>query len=635
MLDDAYQIVAELRTEDESRIFIGTRKSDGAAVVVRVCQTPKDDAKNALTHFAADANLLANLQHRNLVQVLEGRWVDNQAFAIVTERPTVPTLEELLARGEELSSTRIAAILQEVNALLAWAREHGVVHRAITPASLFVEPGGDRVRASFVPRPLSITGVPGPDADVRTIGSLAWAMFTRESTAPQSDDVSLADVRPDLPKRLVEETNALLRANAKQEQLPDVRGYVALIAMADALRSGEQESNRIRTEILEEQRATHEQLETARQDLERQRSAHESRVVVEKKETLRERQREREAMQQAVARAHEEMQQALVRAKEEMERKIAEAREELERKLAQDSEELAPLELMAVEPQAETPPPSPETPRARPRLTLSKSDSGYRWLSTSQYTRRRVVLTTAGAFIVLIVASALTLGRHRGALTKPVARKTVVVASDTRPAATPLFSPPPPALGHSIFDSAGGSVTSGSSTASPTITDSIAAIDSALTAEPPKPRPKRHAVPKPKVDSLALPPPPVVDSLENPFTLPPRDSMGRVAPPHRDSIRRITPPPPTLRERATTDSTARRDSAKITAARSDSAARDAKLTTPGPDASVRDSAARENLAQPRRPDSLAPRPVSRDSTSKPRTDTSGPRIDSLFRPTSP
>src|SRR3954470_13060588 len=79
-LDETYHIVAELRTQGDSRVFIGTRRGDELGVLIRVSRPPKDDAKNALTHYAADANLLKTLQHRSLLPVLEGRWLDPKTF---------------------------------------------------------------------------------------------------------------------------------------------------------------------------------------------------------------------------------------------------------------------------------------------------------------------------------------------------------------------------------------------------------------------------------------------------------------------------------------------------------------------------------------------------------------------------
>jgi hypothetical protein len=328
-LADEYQVLAELRSQDESRTFIGTRRGDGLPVLIRVVQSPKDDARNTLTHYAADTNLLATIQHKSLVPVLGGRWIDPKHFVIITERSKLPSLEELLSRGEELSCTRIAAILQEVSALTCWARDHGVVHRSITPATLYLEPGSDRVRTAFVVGPLPITGIPGPEADARTVASLAWAMLTRNSKGSEGAEVSLADARPDLPSRLVEQTEMLLQAKSTDEELPNVRDYVALIAMADALRHGEDETARVRTQLMQEQRTTREEIEAARTELERQRSEHEQRVTAEKADVQQTLEREREEMRRTLEREREEMQRTLAQEREQMEETLARSREDL------------------------------------------------------------------------------------------------------------------------------------------------------------------------------------------------------------------------------------------------------------------------------------------------------------------
>ena len=336
-LDETYQVVAELRTQGDSRAFLGTRRSDGLGVLIRVARPPKDDAKNALTHYAADANLLRTLQHRSLLPVLEGRWLDPQTFATITERTTLPSLEEMLVRGEELSPTRVAAILQEIASLLSWARERGVVHRTVTPSSLFVDPASDRICASFVVRPLPITGVPGPEADGRTIASLAWTMLTGRTEGPEDAEESLDDLRPDLPARLVNETTALLRADANAEKMPDVRDYVALIAMVDALRIGEDETARIRTKLLQEQRATREELDAARRALEEERAEHEGRVATEREEHERRVAADKAEHERQIAAEREEMQRVLER----NEHELAAKRSELAREIADRRRELA------------------------------------------------------------------------------------------------------------------------------------------------------------------------------------------------------------------------------------------------------------------------------------------------------
>lgn len=278
-LNESYHIVGELSARDDSRVFMGKRKSDGLEVLIVVGRQPEGDQGNALSHLAADANLLASAQHRGVVPVLEGMWLGTDAFATVVRRTGAPSLHELLSRrDEDFGFARIAMILREVSGALDWARQQKVVHRSVIPETLFVEPGSDRVSVIFALTALAASGTPGADADGRTIARLARAMFTRSPAAPERDERPLAELRPGLPKRVVDETEALLaQSRTDNAEPPDVANYIASIAMSEALRSGEDYLEATRN-IIQEQRRQHEE------QLEKERREHENQLASERKE---------------------------------------------------------------------------------------------------------------------------------------------------------------------------------------------------------------------------------------------------------------------------------------------------------------------------------------------------------------
>jgi hypothetical protein len=120
-LDDDYEIVGEITGSGDAHSYIATRKGEGTkrrddqtGVVITVVTTPEGDEANALTHLAADTQLLARMAHRRLVPIIEGRWIGDDAYAIVTHRITDPSLAQKLATSEVFSNPRIAAILREV-----------------------------------------------------------------------------------------------------------------------------------------------------------------------------------------------------------------------------------------------------------------------------------------------------------------------------------------------------------------------------------------------------------------------------------------------------------------------------------------------------------------------------------------
>jgi hypothetical protein len=327
-LSESYQVIGELGGRRDARVFMGRRIADGLDVLIIVARAPEGDEGNALNHLAADSNLLvsAGRAHRNLLHMVEGRWVGTDAFALVTERVSAPTLDELLSRrDEEFGFARIAAILQEANMVLEWARSQKVVHRSITPETLYLEPGSDRVYVSFAIAPLGAGGVPGPEMDARTIASLARAMLTRSPAAPERAALPLSELRPGLPASLVAETEALLQP-AAGAKLPDVTAYIARIAMAEALKSAEEHLEIAKNAIAENERLHKEQIAKERREHEEQlaaeRKAHEQQVAEQAKKVTGEQ------------RTHE--QQVADQAK-----KFAKEREEFERELAKERKALA------------------------------------------------------------------------------------------------------------------------------------------------------------------------------------------------------------------------------------------------------------------------------------------------------
>ncbi len=276
-LSNDYDIVGEVGGSGDARSFMATRKAtsgakrrdDTTGVVITVVTPPEGDEGNALSHLAADTKLLAGSAHRRLLPVIEGRWVGDDAFAVVTQRTNDPSLAQRLATVEKFTTTRVAAILREVNGLLEWAREHNIVHRGVTLERLFLEPKTDRVRVSFSVAP--IRRIQQSDAqtdDARTIVRLAMAMLTGVADPTTYDGKTLSDMRPELPERLHEATAALLE-DKRVHTHADVASFIGLVGMADPLYQGETEAQRIRAEVLEEQRVEREKLAAERAEFER------------------------------------------------------------------------------------------------------------------------------------------------------------------------------------------------------------------------------------------------------------------------------------------------------------------------------------------------------------------------------
>jgi hypothetical protein len=366
-LDSAYTVVGELGSTDHCRTLTAERKTENArrrddhtGVLISIFSTPEGDEANALSHLAADTKVLASESHRRLVPVIEGRWLDDDHFAVITQRLNDPTVTQRLASREAFSTIRIAAILRELNGLLDWAREQGIVHRVITGEGIYLEPRTDRVRVTFDIAPLHRVRPGEETRDARTIARLAMALLAGVEDPETCTVEMLQEMRPELPKRLAAATSELLEVkNAKTKT--DIANFIALIGMSDPLYRGEEEEKRIRAEILEEQRAEREKLANERTAFETkmatERSEFESASTKEradmKEQMDRERTRletERGALQKAATDERARLQKAmgqeraeLTAKRAEMEKGLAAAKTEIERTAAQDRKMLEQL----------------------------------------------------------------------------------------------------------------------------------------------------------------------------------------------------------------------------------------------------------------------------------------------------
>src|SRR5262249_7659792 len=140
-------------------------------------------------------------------------------------------------------------ILQDIWSGLESAREHGVVHRWVTPDSVYFDSTSKRPVVLLSPAQIPLTGVPGAAADARTIGTLAWAMLTGEPYDAKSDK-KLIDSAPNLASRVVETVERLVQLRAA-DPAPDVATALGIIAAGDVLKQGEIEIQAMKEEYAE------------------------------------------------------------------------------------------------------------------------------------------------------------------------------------------------------------------------------------------------------------------------------------------------------------------------------------------------------------------------------------------------
>src|SRR5262245_55214258 len=124
-----YTLERELGGGGMSRVFVGTETSLDRPVVLKVL--PPELAQTLSTdRFRQEIRLAARLQHLHIVPLLTA---GEAAGLLYYTMPFVEgeSLRARLAREGELPVRDAVRLLSEVAEALAYAHEHGVVHRDI------------------------------------------------------------------------------------------------------------------------------------------------------------------------------------------------------------------------------------------------------------------------------------------------------------------------------------------------------------------------------------------------------------------------------------------------------------------------------------------------------------------------
>ena len=144
-LGSAYTIERELGGGGMSRVFVATETAFDRRVVVKVLP-PELAAGVSTDRFKREILVAARLQHPHIVPVLAAGETEGLPYFTM---PLVEgsSLRARLADGP-LPITEVAGILKEVARALAYAHEHGVVHRDIKPDNVLLT-GGTAVVTDF------------------------------------------------------------------------------------------------------------------------------------------------------------------------------------------------------------------------------------------------------------------------------------------------------------------------------------------------------------------------------------------------------------------------------------------------------------------------------------------------------
>ena len=145
-----FEILATLGRGASATVFRARDRVLRREVAIKVIRAPDDDADEARLRFTREGRVLANLHHPNVVSVYGVKELPAGGLALIMEYIPGRTLRELIHEEGPLSVERAEAILRDVGEALMAAHQHGIIHRDVKPANIFLhESTGRALLADF------------------------------------------------------------------------------------------------------------------------------------------------------------------------------------------------------------------------------------------------------------------------------------------------------------------------------------------------------------------------------------------------------------------------------------------------------------------------------------------------------
>lgn len=133
-----YTLDAAISVDATTSVYRGSHRN-GNRVAIKVLHTELSASKEIRDRFLREAHLANRVGHPGVLRVLDDDVAEDGTVFFVTDLLEGQTLEDLLLRqGGTLQPSELAPLIIELLDVLAAAHAGGVVHRALTPACIFI-----------------------------------------------------------------------------------------------------------------------------------------------------------------------------------------------------------------------------------------------------------------------------------------------------------------------------------------------------------------------------------------------------------------------------------------------------------------------------------------------------------------
>ncbi|QEL15001.1 protein kinase domain-containing protein [Limnoglobus roseus] len=142
-----YELIRELGRGGRGAVYEARDTRDGRTAAVKLLLSGEYSAPHDLDEFRREAEVLARLDHPNLVKLYEAGVADGRPF-LAMEYVDGPTLAAVVGPGTNVRDA--ARVVELVAAAVHYAHTRGVVHRDLKPANILLSSAESKTQdASF------------------------------------------------------------------------------------------------------------------------------------------------------------------------------------------------------------------------------------------------------------------------------------------------------------------------------------------------------------------------------------------------------------------------------------------------------------------------------------------------------
>jgi serine/threonine protein kinase len=269
-LGPGFELIRELGRGATAIVYLVKDHELNRDLAVKVIRSSFGADEEAMARLQREAQLVARLQHPNIVKLYGTRHLPDGSMVLLMEHVPGRNLKELIQDTGPLPPRRAMSFLRDVTSALAYAHRRRIVHRDVKPENIYIddEVGTARLADFGVARPwdldtrLTLPGeslgtpaymapeqIDGQDVDGRSdvfsLGLVAYEMLTGahpwegESIysiifkQKQEEPPLLREVRPDLSDRVIDIVERAIRKDPADRWESAEEMLAALEALAD------------------------------------------------------------------------------------------------------------------------------------------------------------------------------------------------------------------------------------------------------------------------------------------------------------------------------------------------------------------------------------------------------------------